>query len=1560
MIVRRESAIIPSFPNDLDLGRLTPPKGRKGGNDETSISPASCRLFRTLDCTVLHIRAAGCNQPARLSSKRTDVSDLDGRHIGFREEYYVYQHTSPITSANLDEANRVAELPEGTSIFWTERARAEEYPPEANGGYNSLQNYVIQPLGAQLSDTTGLFVRTASENRNSYYAVTASSGGVENRSGIGPGNSIGPVAETVADPEPVLVWQSSGSLGRVYTQFMDYSEWNPTFETPNGPTYAYNYFVGLPRPDQCGGSVPSSVALILHLEGYGTRYEAEDGSHYYCAVEVWGDDPRQSWYYGYSATHDYSDTEASVTTGPIVNYTEERLLRSVYDVLRDPVYSAIDTQRIYAYGQSMGGSGALSLGLRYPDVFAAVYCGEPMTNYRGALLWHENDLIPRWGDLALNLPVVNRGHYASHLAAYNGTGVYDWMNHHQQMVERRGEKTTLISLAHGSTDDTIVWADQGLPAYEPFYLSRRPFSAAVLEDGHSWFGFVGLGPTLAEGGDAIYAPFFGLSVVRDETVPALTYASGSLPAPPDGAGGYNLNLEWSASWNLWDGPPIDTPTEWRISLRTTDGSSQTVDVTPRRWQSFVVAPGATYLWENRRVSDDGLVDSGAVVADSDGLVTVTAFAVNADGNRLLLRSSGDLPTPTPTSTGNTPTNTRTSTPVSTPTPTEGSVDTPTPTNTATSATPSVTPGGELDLDLDNDGDVDASDLLILLEYLRTGDLRGDVNGDGETNAWDLFPYPERWLSGGSEATSTPTNTLTFVPATSTPTSSPTLTSTAMATATPTTGGATDTFRVPLEVTFPAGWSGPAPVTVGVPLPPGDIEPEDLTVVDDAGPVPSQVKASVRENVTGPVMWLLVDFQAVPGVNYALERGTPPSPADTVTVTARVGGGVDVDTGAGSYEVLPSTNLFGAIRNSAGEPPLATGGTWGGGATVASVEVVDDGPLRAMVRLRAQSAVEGLDLVARMHFYAGIPFARVRITLANRTTPIYGSEAPAGSQNGDCGISEGQPPHQALGSPGSISFDDITWGLSLSDPPASEDILYQDSSGTGNWDYYVGQGPRMQSGVTRRGYYRTVGGTETDSGNFADGTLMAGGIRLDVPWFRELFPKALRARAGRIEFGLFPGEYSIDHQLRAGEQKTHDLWIGLEPASPPPIGLRAVPAFDWIRSTHGLGYVGQRVAGEHTAYETYLDDQFDETGPTRDGLALSVNDAQESADLFGWTDFGDLPTDYEDERSPLNLKYDVSLGFVHQALRIGTTEWWRWAEISNLHFADIDLFHTRKRGYSVYREWIEGGAWGHSLHDETGLTNPHRNCNNPHPDLTYGMTGMAAWALLTGDDMVREAAVEMADNILWRLKNTQDSACAIQAWGGGNGEGYAVGDPPLRGMGNSVRILVWAWRLTGDRAYLNGAGAAAEWYVCEQAGLTCGSWPHALFTRALGEYILAAREAGIPEDPNAVPAMDHALNEMGTYMTFDGDRGWFQGCTNPPDGEINAWMLLGADAFAFGYAVTGDHQWLDDYATPAFNTGSEDPFYAGDISEYHSSKELVNTVAAGTIFLHFIQEASVAP
>jgi hypothetical protein len=169
-------------------------------------------------------------------------------------------------------------------------------------------------------------------------------------------------------------------------------------------------------------------------------------------------------------------------------------------------------------------------------------------------------------------------------------------------------------------------ADRARPGYEHFYLGNRAFIGEIMPDDHTWLGFR-------------YHPnwlFDYMNFPRDESLPALSNASGSLPVPPDGVGGYNMTLEWSSSVNDFAGLPVDTPDEWAVVLRSLAGD-QTVDVTPRRLQQFVIEPGEVYTWRNVRLGENTVVQEGTVTADGDGLVTVTGFMVSEDGNSLVIK-----------------------------------------------------------------------------------------------------------------------------------------------------------------------------------------------------------------------------------------------------------------------------------------------------------------------------------------------------------------------------------------------------------------------------------------------------------------------------------------------------------------------------------------------------------------------------------------------------------------------------------------------------------------------------------------------------------------------------------------------------------------------------------------------------------------------------------------------------------------------------------------------------------------------------------------------------------
>lgn len=592
----------------------------------------------------------------------SEVASIKGEH------YRIYRHTQPITAATLNKAARLWQVAEGSSRFFADR-----YNVESSGVWKAryFDRFVIEPLGDPLPNGTGLLVWTLSAasfqgalRGSAYYAVTTvGKDGKENTSSFTRANTTGPIQERVSDPSPVEILRGDGGKGHVYTQYMDLWNWNPTFHAPNESNayyglspdaqgvkdsiqYAYTYTVGEPSSATCSSPMPSRFPVILNLHGWADNSYGPDlgASQYYCAFEVRPIDVSETWWLGFAGKQDYRKGSTVGKNDFIVNYTEARVLRMIYDLLRNPKFkSRIDPDRIYVYGHSMGGSGTLALALRYPKIFSAAYASEPMTNYRASTVWRGNVAL-KWGSPALNLPltITGPGHWAAGLKQYNGTGVWDWQNHQVNVKRRVADEFVPFGVAHGRLDRTIDWKTQGKPAYAAFDASLHAWGGSVVNSDHTWLSFQGLPPNYAP--DDSLAPFFGLKAVRDETVPGLSDAGGNLelppPDPPEPVGGYNQTMEWSSSWKSWDGHPIDTRNQWGVSLRTTKGSTQTVDVTPRRVRNFKIVPGRSYKWENRRASDNRLIASGVVKAETGKILTVPRFRVTAQGNRLRLVEHG--------------------------------------------------------------------------------------------------------------------------------------------------------------------------------------------------------------------------------------------------------------------------------------------------------------------------------------------------------------------------------------------------------------------------------------------------------------------------------------------------------------------------------------------------------------------------------------------------------------------------------------------------------------------------------------------------------------------------------------------------------------------------------------------------------------------------------------------------------------------------------------------------------------------------------------------------------
>lgn len=597
--------------------------------------------------------------------ERTDVAG---------EVYRIYRSAKPITQSNFHRAAMLVEVGENSAIFYANRA----VDTSGNWYLRLTERFIIEPNGEPLPPGTGLFVWTLSSEDfkeepggEGYYAVTVILPGGEES--FNRELTSGPVDETVADPLPVEVTNSvrvqPGEGGHVYLQYMDFRNWNATFHAPNVTNffyglspetpgmgqslqYAYDYTVYEPLPADCGGVVPEKLPVYVFLHGWrGNRYAAYEANPYpYCAYGILPVDVSQTWYFGFAKNHDYRLGTEIEAGDVIANFTEQRVLRMIYDLERFPPGPEVDKQRIYVFGHSMGGSGSLAFAERYPNVFAAAYASQPITDYRTAGVTEQDwaaDVALKWGSPGLNLPVSLSAPagWAGHLQRYNGVGVWDWQNYLAfaslpGLTQRQRENTAPFGIDHGIPDEVIIWATQGQPVYPALDAGRLAWAGAVTDTDHEWANFLGLPPTMGNS----QAPFWNFQVIREESVPGLSKLSGNAALPPDAPGSYNQTILWSASWNPWDGAPVDQPDRWIISLCSVaagsqtcgSGELQTVDITPRRLQNFVVLPNEVYNWENRSVADNRLITSGTVTADDLGLVTVRDFEVSPAGNRLVL------------------------------------------------------------------------------------------------------------------------------------------------------------------------------------------------------------------------------------------------------------------------------------------------------------------------------------------------------------------------------------------------------------------------------------------------------------------------------------------------------------------------------------------------------------------------------------------------------------------------------------------------------------------------------------------------------------------------------------------------------------------------------------------------------------------------------------------------------------------------------------------------------------------------------------------------------------
>jgi hypothetical protein len=574
--------------------------------------------------------------------------DYDGY---FYNMYYrIYRHTSPINNENLNDAELVGKVHQLSSY----NAGRTEARKRADSSYTTQHNYIINEGEDELSDDTGLFVYNVPQEGNYYYAVTSVVEGNENRTDFSEENSLNaPITDAPGFPEAILQGSTTHN-GTIVQEFVHFTTASMNYRKGHG----FNFMMNV------SGSYSSENPTFLEvgLGGRSTRYYGTDSSNGGIYIQPdtympptenapWDGyeyDPLQTWWSGCSNTY---KTQKGIKNGVFVPYTENRIL--YYIEFAKTKYN-IDENRIYLRGGSMGGTGTMSLGLKHPEVFASLSATVGCPNWKYNIDAVDENYVVIDEGWRLNGNAL-WGTLEDNLLHENGTPIWDWMNAGWYAMNNIEKEMPFIEMNNGKKDDSV--RHYAIPQfYEDMKNSKHGFAARFYDGGHSGYG-------------SIFTPRFA-TFVKNESFPALRNVSiddnvGAIHEPTgiaivtdfesalqifDGdiegtINGY-YDIEWSRKLKEFDNVSdvddmIDLNDRYEIALRLegiSDHNTATMDITPRRLQHFDVTPGQTYYWENKQLSTGNIVQSGTIIADEYGLITVPGFSIEKStwGNKLII------------------------------------------------------------------------------------------------------------------------------------------------------------------------------------------------------------------------------------------------------------------------------------------------------------------------------------------------------------------------------------------------------------------------------------------------------------------------------------------------------------------------------------------------------------------------------------------------------------------------------------------------------------------------------------------------------------------------------------------------------------------------------------------------------------------------------------------------------------------------------------------------------------------------------------------------------------
>ncbi|MBI2842858.1 MAG: hypothetical protein HYX78_05605 [Armatimonadetes bacterium] len=485
--------------------------------------------------------------------------------------YRVYCSESPIIDSSFGEAILVADevLPgSAKDLIETQRALSK-------GQADPDVGYSLTNLGPRLDPTGSLWVHTVSEERQRYYAVTrVQSDGDEDRTLVLGTNSLTqPIAETIGQPEPVVDSESVTPIwGNICTTFLHWA--TPDQSLADGSPFKFI----LEQPAQS-----STLPMTIVLHGYSRILDdpSEQRWRFVLSLSDWHPflpHGGYDWWFGYAR-----DYESGAIEGPVVNYTEKRLLWTINWIMTN---FPVDKEQILLTGFSMGASGALTFGIRHPELFAAIeaLCPNISPGLPG-IGWTQDQLVSIWGPVEGDV--------------LTSEGVSPWERQDCTNYVRNCKSDLPFIKVNNNRNDTVL----------PWFQSP-PFYKALNDGRHGcWIGWGNNGHTVSTSG---YPEEFIEKKARDirKDRPFLAFTNASSddepgagdPSDGDPVGQMGCEFVWELV--------RDTQESFAFRARCQSGSSN-VDVTPRRKQQFAPNSGTDLVY---MVTDelDNVISEGRV------------------------------------------------------------------------------------------------------------------------------------------------------------------------------------------------------------------------------------------------------------------------------------------------------------------------------------------------------------------------------------------------------------------------------------------------------------------------------------------------------------------------------------------------------------------------------------------------------------------------------------------------------------------------------------------------------------------------------------------------------------------------------------------------------------------------------------------------------------------------------------------------------------------------------------------------------------------------------------